>query len=76
MPTCLVGRRSPRAGGTTTARAPGTSRAGAAYAGDPDEVARVLAGAVRPGDVVAVMGAGDIRRAGERLLALLGGATA
>lgn len=52
------------------------ARAGAEYAGDPDEAARVLAGAVRPGDVVAVMGAGDIRRAGERLLALLGGATA
>ena len=52
------------------------ARAGAAYAGDPDEAARALAGAVRPGDVVAVMGAGDIRRAGERLLALLGGATA
>lgn len=50
------------------------ARAGAAYAGDPDEAARALAGAVRPGDVVAVMGAGDIRRAGERLLALLGGA--
>jgi len=52
------------------------ARAGAAYAGDPDEAARAVAEAVRPGDVVAVMGAGDIRRAGERLLALLGGATA
>ena len=52
------------------------AHAGAAYVGDPDEAARVLAAAVRTGDVVAVMGAGDIRRAGERLLALLGGATA
>lgn len=47
------------------------ARAGAAYARDPDEAARLLADLARPGDTVLVLGAGDIRPAGERLLELL-----
>ncbi len=47
------------------------TRAGAAYARDPDEAARLLADLARPGDTVLVLGAGDIRPAGERLLELL-----
>ncbi|HEV2248882.1 MAG TPA: UDP-N-acetylmuramate--L-alanine ligase [Candidatus Limnocylindria bacterium] len=46
-------------------------RAGAAYAADALAAARELAGRVRRGDVVLILGAGDIRPAGERLLALL-----
>jgi len=46
-------------------------RAGAQYARDPDEAARLLADLARPGDVVLILGAGDIRPAGERLLELL-----
>ena len=46
-------------------------RAGAAYARDPDEAARLLVDLARPGDTVLVLGAGDIRSAGERLLELL-----
>jgi UDP-N-acetylmuramate--alanine ligase len=46
-------------------------RLGAAYVRDVEEAARALAGIVRDGDVVAILGAGDIRMAGERLLALL-----
>ena len=46
-------------------------RAGARYVRDPDEAARLLADVARPGDVVLVLGAGDIRPAGERLLELL-----
>ncbi|HET8567547.1 MAG TPA: UDP-N-acetylmuramate--L-alanine ligase, partial [Candidatus Limnocylindria bacterium] len=45
--------------------------AGAAYARDAEEAARMLADRVRPGDTVLVLGAGDIRPAGERLLELL-----
>lgn len=44
---------------------------GARYAADPEDAARILAVLVRTGDVVLVLGAGDIRRAGERLLELL-----
>lgn len=44
---------------------------GARYAADPEDAARILAELVRTGDVVLVLGAGDIRRAGERLLELL-----
>ena len=51
------------------------SRAGATYAGDPRQAADALRGLARAGDVVVVMGAGDIREAGERLLALLAGGT-
>ncbi len=47
------------------------TRAGAAYARDPDEAARLLADLARPGDTVLILGAGDIRPAGERLLELL-----
>ncbi len=45
--------------------------AGGQYATDPQDAARLLAAMARPGDVVAVLGAGDIRPAGERLLELL-----
>jgi len=43
----------------------------AEYARDPHEAARALARIARPGDTVLVLGAGDIRVAGERLLELL-----
>lgn len=43
----------------------------AEYARDPEEAARALARIARPGDTVLVLGAGDIRAAGERLLELL-----
>lgn len=43
----------------------------AEYARDPDEAGRVLARIARPGDTVLILGAGDIRAAGERLLELL-----
>ena len=43
-------------------------RAGGTYVADIEEAVRVLAERVRPGDVVLVLGAGDIRPAGERLL--------
>ena len=46
-------------------------QAGAGYAADVEAVVRDLAGLVRRGDVVLILGAGDIRPAGERLLALL-----
>jgi UDP-N-acetylmuramate--alanine ligase len=45
--------------------------AGAAYAVDADAAARDLAGRVRSGDVVLILGAGDVRSVGERLLAQL-----
>jgi UDP-N-acetylmuramate--alanine ligase len=47
------------------------SRAGGAYAVDAEAAARVLADRARPGDLVLVLGAGDIRPAGVRLLELL-----
>ena len=43
----------------------------AEYAPDPAEAAAALARIARPGDTVLVLGAGDIRAAGERLLELL-----
>jgi len=45
--------------------------AGATYAADVESAARDLAGRVRRGDVVLILGAGDVRPVGERLLALL-----
>ena len=47
------------------------SRAGGAYAVDAESAARVLSERARPGDLVLVLGAGDIRPAGVRLLELL-----
>ncbi|HEV8536371.1 MAG TPA: UDP-N-acetylmuramate--L-alanine ligase [Candidatus Limnocylindria bacterium] len=47
------------------------SRAGAAYVLDAESGARALAERARPGDLVLVLGAGDIRPAGVRLLELL-----
>ena len=46
-------------------------RAGAEYVVDAEAAARALADRARPGDLVLVLGAGDIRPAGIRLLALL-----
>ncbi|MDQ3097273.1 MAG: UDP-N-acetylmuramate--L-alanine ligase, partial [Chloroflexota bacterium] len=46
-------------------------RAGGSYARDPDEAAHALAALAHAGDTVLVLGAGDIRAAGERLLELL-----
>jgi UDP-N-acetylmuramate--alanine ligase len=46
-------------------------RAGGSYAENVDAAARLLAERVRSGDLVLVLGAGDIRPAGERLLELL-----
>ena len=45
--------------------------AGGTYVADPEAAARVLADHARPGDLVLVLGAGDIRPAGIRLLELL-----
>jgi UDP-N-acetylmuramate--alanine ligase len=47
------------------------SRAGGDYVADAEGAARALADKARPGDLVLVLGAGDIRPAGERLLELL-----
>ena len=44
-------------------------RAGGRYAPDAVAAARDLAGRVRRGDLVLILGAGDVRAAGERLLA-------
>ena len=46
-----------------------------AWRGERSELAAALARAVRDGDVVFTIGAGDITRTGPELLALLGGAT-
>ena len=46
-------------------------RAGAAYAADAETAAGQLAGRLRRGDVVLILGAGDVRPVGERLLSLL-----
>ena len=51
-------------------------RAGALYVSDAEAAAQALAERVRPGDIVLVLGAGDIRPAGERLLELLRSRTA
>ena len=47
------------------------TRAGGAYVVDAEAAARALAERARPGDLVLVLGAGDIRPAGVRLLELL-----
>jgi UDP-N-acetylmuramate--alanine ligase len=47
------------------------ARAGGAYVVDAEAAARTLAERARPGDLVLVLGAGDIRPAGVRLLELL-----
>jgi len=47
------------------------SRAGGAYVVDAEEAARKLAERARSGDLVLVLGAGDIRPAGVRLLEIL-----
>jgi UDP-N-acetylmuramate--alanine ligase len=44
---------------------------GGRYARDGEEAARIAAELVGPGDVVLVMGAGDVRPVGERLLEML-----
>jgi len=46
-------------------------RAGAAYAADIESAAREVARRVHRGDVVLILGAGDVRPVGDRLLALL-----
>ena len=51
-------------------------RAGGRYAADAEAAARAVADRVRAGDVVVVLGAGDIRPAGERVLELLRARTA
>ncbi len=45
--------------------------AGGRYAADPADAARIVAAIAHPGDAVAILGAGDIRPAGELLLDLL-----
>ncbi len=44
---------------------------GGTYAPDGETAARIAAGLARPGDAILVMGAGDVRPVGERLLELL-----
>jgi UDP-N-acetylmuramate--alanine ligase len=61
-------RESPDAKGGARALA---SRAGGVYVSNVDEAARALAERARPGDLVLVLGAGNIRPAGVRLLELL-----
>jgi len=61
-----------QAGGDAARRL--AERAGATYAPDVEAAARDLARRVRSGDVVLILGAGDVRPAGERLLALLSSA--
>ena len=46
-------------------------RSSATYAPDTDAAARELAGRVRSGDLVLLLGAGNVRQVGERVLALL-----
>lgn len=56
----------------TTSRAVALAEAvGGRYARNGEEAARIAADLVGPGDVVLVMGAGDVRPVGERLLELL-----
>jgi UDP-N-acetylmuramate--alanine ligase len=56
----------------TTSRAMALAEAvGGRYARSGEEAARIAADLVGPGDVVLVMGAGDVRPVGERLLELL-----
>ena len=58
-----------RGGGDDAARL--AQRAGGTYAADIEAAVRELAGKVRRGDLVLILGAGDVRAVGERLLALL-----
>jgi len=58
-----------QAGGDAARRL--AASAGATYAADVDEAAHDLAGRVHGGDVVLILGAGDVRPVGERLIALL-----
>jgi UDP-N-acetylmuramate--alanine ligase len=58
-----------RSGGDDAKRLAG--RAGATYAVDMEAAAVDLLARVRRGDVVLILGAGDVRPVGERLLALL-----
>jgi UDP-N-acetylmuramate--alanine ligase len=44
---------------------------GGRYAPDGESAARIAAELARPGDAVLVMGAGDVRPVGERVLELL-----
>ncbi len=56
----------------TESRAKALAQAvGGRYARDGEEAARMAADLVGPGDVVIVMGAGDVRPVGQRLLELL-----
>ncbi|MBA3890112.1 MAG: UDP-N-acetylmuramate--L-alanine ligase [Gemmatimonadaceae bacterium] len=47
---------------------------GPAWRGERTELAAAIAAAAAPGDIVVLMGAGDITRTGPELLSLLGGA--
>lgn len=59
-----------RAGGDAARRL--AASAGASYAADTDAAAREVARRVHRGDVVLILGAGDVRPVGEQLLAMLG----
>ena len=59
------------ANGGASARAEGEGRGRLAWRGERRELAAALAGAVRSGDVVITVGAGDITRTGPELLAHL-----
>lgn len=48
-----------------------SERAGARYASTNEEAASLAASLARPGDLVLILGAGDVRAAGERLLELI-----
>ena len=62
---------SAREHGGSDAAARLAQRAGGVYVPDVEAAARDLAGRVRRGDLVLILGAGDVRAAGERLLVLL-----
>ena len=66
-------REQPLPGVTSELIATAAAEAGrpVAWRGTRDELARALAAAVRPGDVVLTLGAGDITRTGPELLAAL-----
>lgn len=62
-------REEPRAG--MDARALSSEIPGAVYAGSVMDAARTVAGALRPGDVLFTVGAGDIELAGPEVLRIL-----